>query len=92
MRLFEIYSNSISDELKLFLEEEEDFNFEVEKTVLEMMNNIKKNKFEAVKEYSKNFDNFELDGNNFKVKKDEIELLAQRIDPKLKESFSLAIE
>lgn len=91
MRFFEI-KDQISEDLKLFLEEEDSFNFEIEKSVLEMSYNIRKNKFNAVKEYSTKFDNFELTENNFRVNKNEIEKLASQIDPQLKEAFNIAIE
>ena len=91
MRYFET-EGGINDELNLFLEEEERFNIEIEKNVLEMLNDIKKRKFDAIKDYSLKFDNFELNESNFRVKKDEIEKLASEIDPALKESFEIAIE
>jgi len=92
MRFFKNFEDEISNELKLFLEEEDNYNYEIEKTVLDMKSHIKKDGFGAVCEYTKKFDNFNLDETNFRVSKDEIESMASKIDDNLKESFLIAID
>ncbi|OHD13938.1 MAG: histidinol dehydrogenase [Spirochaetes bacterium GWD1_27_9] len=91
MTFFEI-KDEITTQLLEFLSEEEQIDLEIEKSVLEMASNIRKNGFASVAEYSKKFDKFDLTEDNFRVSKKEIEILSNKVSPKLSKSLEVAIE
>jgi histidinol dehydrogenase len=92
MKYFKIKGNSLSEELIEFLEEQEQTDIKIEKTVLEMMKNIRTRGFSALVNYSKKFDNFELTKENFRVSKTEIDSLASKIKPELSKSLEIAVK
>ena len=47
MKLFELKKPSLNEELISFLEEEESQDYETEKTVMDMIHNIRKNGFKS---------------------------------------------
>lgn len=91
MNIFKIKKSVLSKELELFLKHEDNNDNEIENTVFDILKNIKEKGFEQLKEYSQKFDNFKLTDTNYKVTKNEIDLLASKIDKKLAASLELAI-
>jgi histidinol dehydrogenase len=91
MKYFELNEAKITDELNNYLNDEDEINFEVEKTILEISQNIRKNGFKAVREYTKKFDNFDLNESNFRVSESEISELAKKINPELSQSLEIAV-
>ena len=83
MKFFELKKTSSNKELLSFLKEEESQDFEIEKTVLDMIHNIRKNGFNSIIEYTKKFDNYNLTEDNFLVTQEEINILAKKINPDL---------
>jgi histidinol dehydrogenase len=92
MKLFELNTSSLNEELLSFLEEEEALDYEVEKTVLNMISDIRKNGFNSIIEYTKKFDNYNLTANNFLVSKEEINELANKINPELSNALETAVQ
>lgn len=92
MKIFELNKPYLSKELSSFIKEEELKDYKVEKKVSEMINDIQKNGFKAVAGYSKKFDNYNLTPDNFLVKKEEIDELADKIDLKLSNALELAVK
>jgi len=92
MRYFELNEPVLTDELKKFIMEKESEDKSVEKVVLDIQNNIINNGFDAVKEYSKKFDNYDLNENNFRVSDKGIDELAKKIDPDLSKSLEIAVK
>lgn len=92
MKIFELNKPCLSKELSSFIEEEELKDYKVEKIVSDMINDIRKNGFKAISKYSKKFDNFKLTDDNFLVKKEEIDKLANKIDQKLSNALETAVK
>lgn len=82
----------LSDEILSFLKEEEKDDCAVEQAVRRMNAEIADNGFEAVCNYTKKFDNFDLTAGNFRVGSDEINALAAKISPELSASLETAVE
>jgi len=92
MKYFKLDKPFLTSELKTFLNDETESNSEIDKKVIEISENIKNNNFKAIIEYSKTFDNFDLNESNFRVSKKEISDLASKIDPALSKSLEIAVE
>jgi histidinol dehydrogenase len=92
MKLFEIKSIDQADEILKFSEQEEKENTRIEKTVSKIKKNIIKKRFKAAAYYTKKFDGFELNPENFKVSREEIRALAKKIKPQISKSFETAIK
>lgn len=92
MTLFELNIPVKPHKLIDFIESNQNKEIEVESKVTEMKENIKKNGFKAICEYSQKFDNFELTNNNFHVTKEEIDALAKKIDPSLSKALETALK
>ncbi len=92
MKIFELNKPYLNKELSSFIEEEELKDYKIEKKVLDMINDIRKNGFKAIVKYSKKFDNYNLTPDNFLVKKEEIDKLADKINPKLSNALEVAVK
>ena len=92
MKIFECPENVLSPDIIKFLEEVETFDIDIEKNVSTMLSTIRAYGFEAVKNYTKKFDNFELTEQNIRVSKEEIDILAKKIDPQLSAYLEKAVE
>ncbi len=92
MNFFEYKNASIPKELSQFLNEAtaaEDK--KVENLISDMTANILKKGFDALVQYTKTYDNFDLNENNVRVSKEEIRALSSKIDSKLAASLDIAI-
>ncbi len=92
MKIFECPENVLSPDIIKFLEEIENFDNDTEKNVSTMLSTIRAYGFEAVKNYTKKYDNFELTEQNIRVSKEEIDILAKKIDPQLSAYLEKAVE
>jgi histidinol dehydrogenase len=92
MKLFELNDSDFNIDLINFLEEKQEQDSQIDEAVIQIEQNVKQNRFEALKEYSRKFDNYDLTPENFMVSKGEIDTLANKIDPALSKSLSTAIE
>ena len=63
----------------------------IEKSILKIFKDIKRNGFKALSYYSNKFDNFDLTPENFSVNGNEINNLAKKIDPKLEKALNVAV-
>ncbi|HNZ28070.1 MAG TPA: histidinol dehydrogenase [Spirochaetota bacterium] len=92
MKFFECKSASLPKDLSQFLNEaaaREDR--EVENLISDITADILSSGFDALVRYTKSYDNFDLNGDNLRVSKEEIRALSGKIDPKLSESLDVAI-
>jgi len=92
MKFFECKSASLPKDLPQFLNEaaaKEDR--EVENLISDITADILSSGFDALVRYTKSYDNFDLNGDNLRVSKEEIRALSGKIDPKLSESLDVAI-
>ncbi len=62
-----------------------------ESSVREILNNVKENGDQALFEYTKKFDGFELNADNIEVKQDEIDAAYEAVDEKLLEVIRKAL-
>lgn len=92
MKFFQINEPKLSFELESFLKEEKESTKKIEKKILKMINEIKRDDFKAIQKYSKKFDNFNLTKENVKVTKNEIEELSKKIKKELAEALEIAVE
>ena len=92
MKIFNLNNETIIKEFFSYLTEEQKFEKKIEKSVLKIFNRIKKSGFEGLRYYSKKFDDFDLTYDNFIVKKDEIDQLAKKIEPKLEKALKTAVK
>lgn len=80
MRIVEINNDSIKDILKTLLKRSTGNYAEFEKIVADIIENVKENGDEALFEYSKKFDKFDLSAENIKVTREEIEEAYKLVD------------
>ena len=92
MKLFNTYTPNLPDEVKDFLDANEELESTIEIQVRSMLKELKSNGFTSLQNYTKTLDDFELTKTNMKVSKQEIHELAQKIKPELASNLDLAVE
>ena len=83
MKIIQLTENTKKDILTDLLKRSPSSYGEYEETVAEIIENVKENGDEAVFEYTKKFDRFDLNQNNLYVTKEEIEEAYKQIDADL---------
>ena len=77
MKLFNTYTPNLPDEVKDFLDANEELESTIEIQVRSMLKELKSNGFTSLQNYTKTLDDFELTKTNMKVSKQEIHELAK---------------
>lgn len=85
-------NGDVTNEIFEIINESRGDNSDVETSVFKIMNNVKQNGDEALFEYSKKFDNIELDVNTICFSEDEINEHIKKCDDKVKRSVDIAFK
>lgn len=92
MRIIELTKETRTDLLNNLLKRSPNNYGQFEATVNEIINNVRTNGDKALFEYTAKFDKFDLNADNIKVTKAEIEEAYSRLDPKLVEVLKHSAE
>ena len=92
MRIIELNENSKKDLLKDLLKRSPSSYGSFEATVNEIIENVKENGDEAIFAYTKKFDKFDLNKDNIRVTRQEIDAAYQVIDKDLIEVYKKSAE